>query len=392
MRLRILGLLMALILLLGGCAALSGGSYSSVTPHAQSYSQADQSISVEARDYAQLHELLVRQVAKQTEYIQLDVSGYDGNPEKELARAIAYAKSTDPLTAFAVLDFSWSMAEVGVRQVINIKIQYSKTREQIQGIEQAWGLAGVENRIGAALLSAQESLTLKFNSYEPIDLTAFVERFYKEHGDAVMELPTVTAELYPKHGNIRILDIKFSYTNPRQTLLSMTEEVKLMLSSAVSYVRGQKTDADKVERLSAFLAPMLTEQGSTPTPVYSMLYQGVGDEYSVARVFYLLCRETGLKCWEVMGQDENGPRYWNMVELDGVRCHLNLMECWNVGELLLRYDDEMTGLTWDTAAFPDCPHPTEPEQTETGPSEPGQTETTPTEPGEQPTEPGETLP
>lgn len=353
----VLLLVLALCVLLCGCDGWRAGSFVSITPHTEAYSQAEPEQTENADSYDQMIALLVQFVQNRTEQATVDVSRYKGELEKHLPRIIRQVKSTDPLTAYAVREITVDIAEVGVRRMASVQIQYSRSAYQMQNIESAWGAVGIENKVHTALSQAQTSLTLQVKDYEEVNLTEIVSRYYETNLDTVMECPTVTHTAYPNYGSTRILDISFNYTLPRQSLLDMAGEVKLMLSSASGYVRGQDTELAKAERLNSFLRPLFAETGTSPTPVYSLLYQGIGDSHSIATVFGLLCEEVGLTCQVVSGTKNGEVYYWNILDLDGLHYHADLHSSWLSGQPLLRFDDEMTDCQWNTELYPPCPRP-----------------------------------
>ena len=98
-----------------------------------------------------------------------------------------------------------------------------------------------------------------------------------------------------------------------------------------------------------------------------------------------------------MEGSHDGEEYaWNIVTLDGLRYHVDLLrDLLADGSLHLRYDEEMIGYSWDAAQYPACPKPEPETPAEPQPEEPadGQSgEETPSE--DQPADetPAEPLP
>lgn len=360
-----------LVALLTGCEWMNGLSVS-ISPHEESYVQTGAQKMTAASDYDQLYTLMLRMVQSNTTTAAVDVSEYqqEENLGRDLNRVVKELFRKDPLTAYAVDNIETTQAEVGVRNMVNITIHYSKTVSQIHSIESVWGTEGIKSKIEQAMKEAKSKITLRVNAYEPIPLEEVVQNCYDNNMAAVMEKPEVTAEVYPIRGPIRIMEINFQYSHDQRSLLSMAQEVKVMIFSAEGYVRGQETDRARVERLNSFLQPLVSEEGETSTPVYSLLYEGVGDSHSVAVVFKLLCREAGLQCHVVTGQYGGVPYSWNIVKVDGSCYHVDLPRCWKEGHLELRYDDEMTDYQWQSDEYPLCLRPVPPpEQTEDGESQ-----------------------
>ena len=83
-----------------------------------------------------------------------------------------------------------------------------------------------------------------------------------------------------------MMEIQFQYTNSRETLLQMKQNVQVLLNSALGYVEGQASEQLKAERLYAFLRPLFVQTGPSATPVYSLLCVGVGDSLSLIHIYH----------------------------------------------------------------------------------------------------------
>lgn len=389
-------LLLMLVVLLTGCRGWINEPFVSVTPHVQEYVQPDQPVAEVATNYDGLYALLLRLIEDGTTQATVDVSEYTGSLERELQRAITRVRREDPLAAYTVTGITTQTAEVGVRHIVTMKIQYIQNLEIIREMKRVWGPAGVASQVETALKTAESRILLEVNGYQEQELEEVVRAYYMEHLDEVMELPRLTVAVYPDKGNERIMQIDFTYTHDRQTLVAMTDEVQTMLTSAALYIRGQETELARAERLGAFLRPMLTQSGSTTTPVYSLFHDGIADSDSLAHVFWLLCRDNGLSCQVVTGTKDGEDYCWNILMLDGVYCHVDLMESWLVDDLMPRYDEEMERYTWDGENYPACPKPIDPPPTQSSDDDPteGQTgpEDTQPEETEDATMPEETVP
>lgn len=389
-------LLLMLVVLLTGCRGWINEPFVSVTPHVQEYVQPDQPVAEVATNYDGLYALLLRLIEDGTTQATVDVSEYTGSLERELQRAITRVRREDPLAAYTVTGITTQTAEVGVRHIVTMKIQYIQNLEIIREMKRVWGPAGVASQVETALKTAESRILLEVNGYQEQELEEVVRAYYMEHLDEVMELPRLTVAVYPDKGNERIMQIDFTYTHDRQTLVAMTDEVQTMLTSAALYIRGQETELARAERLGAFLRPMLTQSGSTTTPVYSLFHDGIADSDSLAHVFWLLCRDNGLSCQVVTGTKDGEDYCWNILMLDGVYCHVDLMESWLVDDLMPRYDEEMERYTWDGENYPACPKPIDPPPTQSSDDDPteGQTgpEDTQLEETEDATMPEETVP
>lgn len=366
----VLLLLLGAVCLLGGCTGWLNEQYSRVEPHMEVYANDKESEMDTAvvRNFDELTNLLVSLVTHHTSEISVDISQYDGAVEVEVERAMENLRQENPLVAFALADYKAEFAEVGARRVCLLKLSYRRSAEQVESIQSVWGIQGMKQKINMALDNAQSTLVLRASSYSELDVESYVAQYYSTHMATMMELPRVTATVYPDRGSSRIIELQFQYTKDRQTLLEMRREVEIMLSSAAGYVRGQTSQEVKAERLYSFLRPLFSEKGTTTSPIHSLLCVGVGDSYSMAVVYGLLCRQVELECQVVSGTKNGEPWFWNVICLDGVWCHVDLMTDLDGGDLTLRSDQEMKNYTWDRENTPVCPV-REPQPTESGPTE-----------------------
>lgn len=389
-----------LLSLLPGCTGWTSGSYVSVTPHMAEYAQTDPVDTVTAEDYQELVAALSGLVEEHVEEASVEVSRYGENLEADLDKAVEEVLEEDPLAAYAVADMVVQAAEVGARRMVSVTITYSQTRERIAQIQPVWGQDGVEAKVTQALNKAEPGVILRVSSYRALDIPEFVRQYCASHLDTIMECPEVAVSVYPDGGSVRILEISFTYRTSQATLLNMSKEVQIMLTSAAGYVRGQSSQQAVAERLYSFLRPLYTEEGTTSTPVFSLLCEGIGDSQSLAQVYGLLCSQVGVESQVVSGTRDGEPWYWNILLLDGVYYHVDLLADWDSGTLRLRFDGDMAGYQWDTEAYPPCPEPQIPEEppAETqGGAEPAEEtgsaeETAPTEQTEPQTPPGESAP
>ena len=173
----------------------------------------------------------------------------------------------------------------------------------------------------------------------------------------------------------------------------MQQAVTESLRAAEIYVRYCASETEKAALLFTYLAERFPyQEGSSRTPVYSALCQGIADSKSMAQSWQLLCDEAGITCQTVSGMRGSESYWWNIVKLDGGYCHVDILrDLLGGGTLRLRYDEDMTGeYYWDQPQTPACPAPVPEEEppaeeqpeppAETEPGEPEAPEETPAQP------------
>jgi hypothetical protein len=183
-----------------------------------------------------------------------------------------------------------------------------------------------------------------------------VEDYADESPQTVMETPEVVTNIYPKTGEQRLVELKFIYKTSRDTLRSMQKYVRTVFDSATMLVSGYNQEQEKFEELYSFLMVLLAE-GNQPlktsiTPAYSLLRYGVGNEKAFATVYAAMCREAGLECRVISGTRNGESWYWNLIRMDGVYRHLDLLRCRNEGAFQSHSDDQMGEYYWDYDMVP----------------------------------------
>ena len=193
-------------------------------------------------------------------------------------------------------------------------------------------------------------------SYENLDFQQLVDSYADAHPETVMETPQVVANIYPDSGSTRLVELKFTYQNSRESLRTMQEQVQTVFESATLFVSSYNTQAEKFEQLYAFLMEFLVEGDfqleTSITPAYSLLRHGVGDKKAFAIVYAAMCREAGLDCRVITGTRSGDPWVWNLICIDGVYRHLDLLRCRQQHNYHTHIDSEMTGYVWDYSAYP----------------------------------------
>ena len=171
----------------------------------------------------------------------------------------------------------------------------------------------------------------------------------------VMELPQVTAQVYPQQGTVRILELQFTYQTSRESLRDMQSQVRPVFSSARLYVSSDANDGVKLGQLYSFLMERFDYTLQTSiTPSYSLLLHGVGDSRAFAQVYAAMCRQTGVECMTVSGTRDGESRLWNIVRNGDVYYHVDLLECARYGYYHQLTDEQMWNYVWDYSAYPAC--------------------------------------
>ena len=371
MKHKLLPLLLAMSLLLGGCGWLNG-SFVSVTPH-EAPKQVSHSGTITAANYKEFVAALKQLVSAGTEVAAIHVSEYPAKAlETGVKRAVFEVKHNDPIGAYAVEEIQYEIGSSSGLPAVSITVAYRHNATELQGIRRALGVAQAQTATAAALESYQPGIVLLVSQYEDTDFSQFVQDYASAHPETIMEVPQVTQVLYGT-GESRVAELIFSYQTSRDSLRRMQAQVKPVFEAAVLYVSGDGDDYQKFSQLYAFLMERFDyKQETSITPAYSLLRHGIGDSRAFAQVYAAMCRDAGLTCMTVTGTRDGEPWTWNILREGEEFYHVDLLRCSTDGKYRERTDEEMEGYVWDYSEYPACvgtPLLEEAEVTETLPTE-----------------------
>ena len=363
MKRRLLPLIPALCLLLGGCGWLNG-SFVSVTPH-EAPRQVSHTDTITAANYKEFVSALKQLVSAGTEVAAVHVADYPAKTlEAGVQRAVYDVKHNDPIGAYAVEDIQYEIGSSSGLPAVSITVAYRHNSTELQRIRRALGVTQAQTAAAAALESYDAGIVLLVSQYEDTDFSQFVQDYAGEHPETIMEVPQVTQALYGT-GESRVVELIFSYQTSRDSLRRMQAQVKPVFESAVLYVSGDGDDYQKFSQLHAFLMERFDyKQETSITPAYSLLRHGTGDSRAFAQVYAAMCRDAGLTCLTVTGTRDGEPWTWNIVRDGEGFYHVDLLRCSEGGRYQERTDEEMEGYVWDYSEYPACVGVSIPEQTE----------------------------
>ena len=377
-----MALVLALCLLLCACDSWMDGSYQSIKPHQQADSFA-QTGTVQVSSYTQLYQALCNMVAAGTEQQVFYISSIDEEVlETYLDIAIDSVKSTNPIGAYAVDDISCEVGTNTARTAVSVAITYNHSRSDILRIKRVVTMDDARDTIYQALRNCDPNVVIMVESYQRTDLVQQVADFVASNPKVCMEMPQVSAAIYPEGGSQRVIELTFVYQNSREDLRQMQAYVEPIFRAATLNVSAEEGETTKFARMYAFLMERSDyRQETSLTPSYSLLRHGVGDSRAFAQVYAAMCREAGLECLVITGSRNGEPWTWNLICCDGVYYHVDLLSSLAAGKMIRLTDDDMQGYVWDYAAYPAAEPVYQEEPTQPQPEAPTE-ETVATEPEE----------
>lgn len=358
------------LLYLSGCSMVQN-EFLSVSPHVEQPTQANvspmQSITIVSnRD--ELRGAVLSLITNWVEQGEIWVQDYKGDVQKDLDDAVLYATQEHPDGSYAVDYMQAEFSGDGAQGRISVSSVFRRSAAEIASIVTVADNAAAMEQIRAALKDYSIALTLRIRNYSEADFPAIIRRLCLENPLEYLVLPELTANLYPKEGAMRILELHFSYPEAKEQMREKLQSVQTTLSSASAYVMNGKTDFDRVQRLSRFLTERVkyvAEQTEPTMPAYSLLHEKTAHSLSFASVFYAECTAAGLRCRIVEGTRGGMPHYWNLVSIDGLYYHVDLQRSIEaeLADLQLLYDEDLLaeGYVWDSITLPSAPKPIDPE-------------------------------
>lgn len=358
---------LVLCLLLSGCTSWMDGSYSSVNLHTHRQNQTSAEAAITVSSYMELRTALVEIVESGTGKALINVEQMvEDRVPSDMDRAIKYVLGTNPVGAYAAESIAYEMGTSGGQKAVAVTVTYNNNQAQIRSLKQAANMTEAQEFLTDALDLCESNVVMRVEKYQEIDFAQFVEDYADENPGQVMEVPQLTVVTYPETGTSRVVEIIFTYQSSREDLRSMQSRVRPLFTSAELYVNADASDQEKYTQLYTFLMERNDYQIDTSiTPAYSLLVHGVGDSKAFATVYSAMCRRVGLACMVVSGTCNAEPLFWNIICVDGVYYHLDLLDCSRTGYFAYRTDGEMSGYVWDYSAYPACVEPEE----ETEPTE-----------------------
>lgn len=351
---RFSAMVLILCLLLCGCSTWLDGSYYSIKPHEEKQEDSGSDI-IAVSSYSALCRALASMVSNGTTNGVISVKNYNQLVvARDMLYAVEHVKNNDPIGAYAVEDMEFELGTNAGQPAIAVSISYYHDRTELQKIHHLADMAEAEQTIGEALDSCDSGIVLHVTKFQDLDYVQWVEDYSSLHADRVMEMPQVAVNVYPETGTARVLELKFTYQNSRDSLRAMQEQVEAILNEVVTKANAEDAEREKFKTVFSAMPTELTSRDTSITPAYSLLLHGVGDSKAIASVYSSVCNRLGLTCITVTGTYQGQPRSWNILQIDGAYFHADLLRGLGEGDIRLMTDSQMTGYVWDYSAYPAC--------------------------------------
>ncbi len=338
---------------LSGCGWMDG-EYVFEEPSSLSNAKSSKNV-IAVSSYSQMCGALLNLVESGAVNAIFDVSNFnDGSVRFFMDAAIRYVTTSNAMGAYAVDGITYEIGTSTGDQAVAINIQYRFGRDHIMKIIRSYGMDEVRQTLVDALQSFEPSIVLRVSKYEDIDFEQWIADYALMHPETVIEVPKIEMNIYPQKGTDRIIALDFAYTYSPVDLMDMQRSVNSILNNALQDTEQIIDPLDQYIALYDYLTDngIYTLEEMSDTPVYSVLVNNTGDCASFSNVYAMLCRRAGLECEIVSGTYNDRPWVWNIIYVDDVFLHFDLLRCYQTKGFALHGTSEMDGYIWDYGSFP----------------------------------------
>lgn len=339
-------------LFLCGCDLWLNGQFVSVNPHMQEGVEEGNRVS-EVGTYTELRDKLVEMVEGGRESSMIYMSGgTQSQLETYMQMACAHVQNDNAIGAYAVDEIVYEVGSSGAKPAVSVTVTYLHGRSEILRMDKVNTMSEAIGVISAALKNCDTDVVLLVEKYNVLNFAQFVKDYVDAYPQFCMEMPQIKAVVYPDSGDRRVIQMSFTYQTSTDSLRNMQNGVQQIFASAKLYVGENATPWQKSSQLYSFLMERYDYTIETSiTPSYSLLLHGVGDSKAFATVYAAMCRQAGLDCEIVSGTRAGEPWYWNVLLIDDVYYHVDLLRCLSSDGFFVKTESQMNGYVWDYSEF-----------------------------------------
>ena len=358
-----LGALAALLLAMGllcGCGLLNN-EYVSVkdyTPSVQEESNDDGKVTV--KNFSALKQALLKMAyAGKTEGTIVFDAAYDGDTTADMASACWQVRTQDALCAYCVENMAYEINKIVTINEASVYISYSDVSEAAGAIRHLAFSSGIDDIIRDAFSEGEKKLVVLISrsSYSAEDMAAAVTRVYREDPALVPKEPLASVNMYSGMGAQRLYEISINYGMTLEELDARTAQLQAVDAFAELDTSGM-SEAELAYAACEYLMEHCTvSEDKSENTAYAALVGGRANSEGTALAYIVLCRELGVDCRIVYGQEDWIEHCWNIVRIDGSYYHVDITAAIENGaEAGFLMNDEMAWghYRWDVSSYPKC--------------------------------------
>lgn len=348
---------LCLLLLVTGCNPMLNRTYTVVSEHVSATGSTASAAALVAESYDELVDCILYCVGEGMEGGRIRLPNCESleDARREFSRACEEVLTQTPLGAYALYDLDYYCTHVVSYYECSFTCSYSHTIEQISALVRVRNRDDLVEQISKGLSTFQSSIAFEVRdaSFTEEQLLEQVREVYYSQPSAALEYPDVSVQAYPEQGSQRIMEIRFGWSAPRETLLSRAEAVALALKDLLgTEPEHTRTGAWQIYKA---LADRVTPEDGAGNGIYDALILREADSQGNALAFAALCGDCGIPCLSVCGERSEADHWWNIITLDGQNWHVDLTERADESAFL-RTDDELKSANyrWPAERYPVC--------------------------------------
>lgn len=327
MKKRLLVLSLALLFTLPSCASMLNRSYSSVTPHVDKPTTAEDPSVLRVENYRELVSAVLYLVSQGAGEGTIQLYDYAGDVASDLASACLEVATQDPLAAYAVDYIRHESTRVVSYYEAKLDIHYRRTMEQVRSMVNVTGTGAIRTELQKALSHFDPEVVLRvaYFSQDEASIAQLIRQVYYDTPAYALGMPEAEINLYPDSGRERVVEILLAY--PDRDIRADSGALSHMVER-IAETYWALEEEEVVRRAAQALAERVTYDFDGPSNAYDALVEGKADSEGMALTYSLLCGRaldgTGDGCGIVVGSWMDGegnetPRFWNAVTLSGGR-------------------------------------------------------------------------
>lgn len=324
-------------------------------------------------------------------------AAYDGDPVTDMSKACWQVRTQDALCAYCVADISYELSKIVTYYEAKLSVGYTDYVEEAENIVHLPYSTGIEMIIRQALEEGSTRLVMlvDHSSYSAEDIVSLVSAVYRQNPATAPKEPAVSINMYSGVDMQRLYEVNMRYGIGMDELQQRKEQ----LSEFAPFAELDISSLDEGQR--ALLAYEYlcencpVENGSGKSSVYDALIGKSADSEGIALGYIELCRQLGLECIIVYGQQDWQDHCWNIVKTENSYFHVDagLSGSRDASARFMKTDEDFwETYRWDMSSYPACTPLPEPSLTPEEPVEEMEPEVLEEEPIEKPNpEPDEVI-
>lgn len=354
-------LILALALVLTGCASIFDKTYFSSSDYEAPSETSGYEGATEVSSYLQLTMAINNLVAEHGESMLLHFTSYDGDIYDDLASACREVSTETALGAYAVDYISYDLDRIVAYYEAEVFVYYKRSAEELESMISVNTASGLYNAICDTLADMGTSLIATVGASD-VDETAvldYVDEAYFSNPLACVERPEATVNVYTGGGFQRIVEIELSYGASTAVLSSQRDALSAVVSRLAESVTAEGDAYRALQCLTVLMGECLHSE-SAPGTLWSALAAGQADSEGMAVAYKVLCDAAGIECTVVEGRLDRDEHYWNIITIDGDSYHVDPSRARELGygSTFLMNDSQMWGsYWWDNQDYPACNGP-----------------------------------